>query len=273
MLVTLGCQHAKLEWVVRGWEAAGGCALQRSPLRSDAKPFQPARHLGATACSVAPPPTFSPESLPTTRMSSPTAAACGARGISAAAMNWRRLGSNRMNPKSCTAGGGKGRSRHNEPQREERQRHVVNCSNMSACNCRLHLHAPAPDTAPAASPRRCMHIQLAEAHTWIVIQRLHRHLLSVQKDGLGHHRACKSGVRGGSAVVPRTHAWLFDPATWRNNRFPACHELRQPACARKQASRLLAAPGVTTWRLVRIRPRALSTTNLHHSNQMGRGQP
>ena len=121
-------------------------------------------------------------------------------------------------------------------------------------------HSSPPHTSrPEPSAQAC---SWPEARTWIVVQRLHRHLLSVQKDGLGHHRACKSGVRGGSAVVPRTHAWLFDPATWWNNRFPACQELRQPACARKQASRLLAAPGVTTWRLVRIRPRALSTTNL-----------
>lgn len=53
--------------------------------------------------------TFSPESLPTTRMSSPTVAPCGASGTSVQVMNCRRPGSNLMNPKSCTTAG-KGRA-------------------------------------------------------------------------------------------------------------------------------------------------------------------
>ena len=181
-------------------------------------------------------PTFSPESLPTTLMSRPTAAASGASGISPAFMNCSRPGSKRMNPKSCTAGHGWFRGGEKGAMGTDGQSHMSAHPIVEDSNgmCRQR-----PKSFPPTGPR-----------TRVVVQRLHGHFFSVQEDGFRHHGSCIQWA--GRAMLMCQAALQCCSGTVSSVRVTkACSQSKK-----RKGSR----PGVTTWRLVRISPRALSTT-------------
>lgn len=227
--------------------------------------------------------TFSPLSLPTTRISRPTSAACGASGTSAGCMYCSREGSNRMKPKSCTARRGAGTdaglwSRQGAGQAGRASRPCSPRARGRRCALQGNRRCcEAGSCAGGTSFRRMRRAWLARMRsegeaalrgwpTWVVVERLHRHLLAVQKDSLRHHWPCRGEApyRRASRYVP-AHGCTSGgarPGCGSPSKQDCIDGVQRRACqAGRPAQRSHAtSPGVTTCRLVRISPRARSTT-------------